>query len=200
MTKELKLIQMKPKGIKDIIEVDETTKKQTIVGVQLKVLEDYTNKNNEISTKEHTVKVMKVFSEKEKESIFNHSIEINETHNLKDYIFQYGKKGFTCDNLKVLEKDNDIDFNYSYAVSGVIRSATSGKKTLKDTGKEISTTSFNLELQNGFELKLITIKVLDEVKDFQKLIGKELKFENIESIKVDMNTYLSTDTAPKLVK
>jgi len=198
MTKELKQIEMIVKGIKPIVEMVDNKKVE--IGSQLKVLEDYTNKNNELATREHTVKVMKVFSQKEKESMFNHSIIINESHNLKDYSFDYGKKGYSCDNVQILEKDNDISFKYSYAVVGEIRTITTGTKAIKETGIEIPTTSFNLELQDGFELKLLTIKVLQEVKDFEKLIGKRLEFSEIKSIKVDMNTYLSTEIAPKQVK
>jgi len=192
--KELKIIKMNVEGVK--ILTNKVEDKIVEIGIQLQVSEMIETKSGDMTEKINTVKVNKLFEKSELAPLIGKSIEITQENNLVEYSFDYGKKSYVCDGFKILDTKSKIDFNYNYGISGKISSVLSGTKKIKATGEEIQTTTFNIKYHKDLEVKIKSIKVLKEVKDYKKLVGKELTFNDIKSVKVDMNIYLSTETLP----
>ena len=193
------LLKMTIEGVKILQEMNKETKEMTAIGTQLQVSEMFENKQGDQDIRIHTLKVNKVLSKEEIDKVINKSIITNEEMGLKEFIFDYNK-GYSCDTFEVLETKTKDIFVVNNSISGTIRTITSKTFEDKKTKETKISTTFSILSKEDNSIKLTSIKVNSEIKDYNKLVGKDLLFDNLNINIFNNKKYISTDILPTLLK
>lgn len=181
------------------LQKEEQEDKSFIEYVQFQTLEDKELENGDIKTVTKTLKLNRTLTKEELE-LFEDTvvIESNEDMGLKEYIFDFDK-GYACNDFKIIKEELDSPFMVNNSIQGKVKNVHSKEVENKEKVKKTVTVIQLIDRQEN-AIKLTDIKYNGSIKDYKNLKGKDVLIENLNISIFKKRKYISTDTAPKLVK
>lgn len=183
-------------------EKQKTTKENTIEDYTQ--LQTYELKNEKLV--KHTIKLNRLLSKKEKESIVNkHIVTDSQKHNLKEFQIDDFTKAYSCDDIEIVGKIDNKDGMFTVETSIKMNVDNIQEKTVEKTDRETKkkyqekSFLFQTIISNGSSLNIIDVKVITDTLNKDEFLRKDALLTDVTESRINGKTYYKTTTIPTLV-